>query len=67
MRKATQKKQDGYIVLYHKAGEEHPVKMTKSASLKAAQRSAWRFQRIGITPCTVVKVVRSKKKVSKTK
>jgi len=65
--KSRQKKQDGYIVLYHKAGEEHPVKMTKSASLKAAQRSAWKFQRIGITPCTVVKVVRAKKKPSKTK
>jgi len=66
MRKATQKKQDGYIVLYHKAGEEHPVKMTKSASLKAAQRSARGFERIGIEPCEVVKVAR-KKNTSKKK
>tara|TARA_B100000900_G_C20464946_1_gene668897 strand:- start:600 stop:803 length:204 start_codon:yes stop_codon:yes gene_type:complete len=67
MLKKTKQKQDGYIVLYHKAGEEHPVKMTKSASLKAAQRSAWRFERIGIAPCEVVKVIRSKKKLSKRK
>ena len=60
-------KQDGYIVLYHTAGEDEPVKMTKSASLKAAQRSAWRFERIGIEPCEVVKVARKNKKSSKTK
>lgn len=66
MKKSTQK-QDGYIVLYHKTGEDEPVKMTKSASLKSAQRSAWRFERIGISPCEVVKTIRSKKKASKTK
>ena len=66
MKKSTQK-QDGYIVLYHKTGEEEPVKMTKSASLKAAQRSAWRFERIGISPCEVVKVARKNKKPSKKK
>jgi len=64
--KKTQKKQDGYIVLYHKLGEDQPVKMTKSASFAAAERSARGFERIGIEPCEVVKVNR-KKNTSKKK
>lgn len=55
------KRQDGYIVLYHKSADE-TIKMTKTASFQAASGSAHRFERIGIAPCEVVKVVRSRKK-----
>lgn len=43
-----------FIVLYHR--QDKTVKMTKRASYLSAKRSKRNFEKIGISPCEIVKV-----------
>ena len=53
-----------FVVLYHKSKDE-VIKMTKASPYKAAKNSAIRFERIGIAPCTVAEIEKSKRKKRK--
>lgn len=59
MKKKSNKKTEGFVVIYHKSPDES-IKMTKTSSYEASRRSVWKFGLIGIKPCEIVKVQKNK-------